>query len=433
MSAEPIVEPKHYTHNALCIGGESTLFGTGISFISASTVIPTLVAQLTSSPVMVGLAVGLPSGAWLLPQLFVAAWVSRFRLKRPVVALACLFSRPFFILAGLAVGFLALSNPGLALAALIICQVIFYMGDAVASVPWFDLFAKTIPPRRRGRVLGVSQIIGGVGGILAGGVVRYILGANGPWHYPWNYASLFFFTGGILLIGTFLLSLVREEPSTLPGDVPPGIGQVLRSIPALVRNDRPFAYMLVTRLVTGFISIATAFYVIYATKTEGLGTGATGLFLSAQVVGTLIAGMIMSTLQDRWGVLVYMRVVIAMAILPPVLAVVTGILSPQLGSNIIYPFLLVFCLLGIYLNSIGWPFFGWMLEHAPEGQRPLYIGVSNTLGTLTMLAPPLGGWLAEKLGYPAVFVTAIIFALAALILSFRLPKPGALRRSPEIS
>ncbi|MCE5259382.1 MAG: MFS transporter, partial [Chloroflexi bacterium] len=374
MSTADSVPPKNYKHNALVIGGESTLFSTGISFISASTVIPTLVAQLTNSPVLVGLAAGLPSGAWLLPQLFVAAWIARFRRKKPVVVGACFASRPFFILIGLAVGFFGNSRPGLALAALIICQVLFYIGDAVASVPWFDLFAKTIPPRRRGRVLGISQITGGIGGILVGIAVRYILGSNGPWPYPWNYASLFFFAGGILLIGAFLLSQVREEPSELPDDTPPSIGQVLASIPDILHNDRPFCLMLVIRLVAGFISIATAFYVIYATKSAGLDSGVTGLFLSAQVVGTLIAGMLMSTLQDRFGVVVYMRVIIAVAALPPILALITGLFSQQLGSAVIYPFLVIFCLLGIYLNSIGWPFFGWILEHAPEHKRPLYIG-----------------------------------------------------------
>lgn len=425
--------PPNYAHNARAIAGDSTLFTIGVNFISGSTVIPTLVSQLTSSPVLIGLMAGLPSGAWLLPQLFVAAWVAHHPRKQPIVAIAAFISRPFFFLMGIAVGMFSITRPRLALAALMLFQVLFYVGDAIASVPWFDLLAKSIPPRRRGRVLGTSQVIGGFGGILVGIAVRYILGSTGPWRYPFNYASLFIAAGIMMMGAAVCLALIREGPTEPLTVTPPRMAQVLASLPGLIRTDRAFGRMLLTRIMAGFISIATAFYVIYATKNLGLGTEVTGLFLSAQVVGALLAGLMMSTLQDRCGVMVYMRVVVACAALPAILTLIIGVLRPQLGSAIIYPYLLVFCLLGIYLNSIGWPFFAWILEHAQESQRPLYIGVSNTLGALTMIAPPLGGWLAGTFGYPFVFIASLSFAIIALGLSFTLPSPGDAHCSEVLS
>lgn len=416
--------PPNYAHNARAIAGDSSLFTIGVNFISGSTVIPTLVSQLSSSPVLIGLMAGLPSGAWLLPQLFIAAWVAHRPRKQPIVAIAAFISRLFFFLMGISVGLFGVTRPGLALAALLLFQVLFYIGDAIASVPWFDLLAKSIPPRRRGRVLGTSQVIGGIGGIFVGVAVRYILSPAGPWRYPFNYASLFIAAGIVMMGATACLSSIREEPAGLSTITPPRMAQVLASLPGLIRTDRAFGRMLLTRLIAGFISIASAFYVIYATKILGLGTAVTGLFLSAQVAGALLAGLMMSTLQDHFGVMVYMRVAVACSTLPPILALIIGLLRPQLGNAIIYPYLFVFCLLGFYFNSIGWPFFAWILEHAQENQRPLYIGVSNTLGALTMIAPPLGGWLAETLGYPAVFVASLAFAIIALCLSFTLPSPG---------
>jgi MFS family permease len=416
--------PLNYAHNARAIAGDSSLFTIGINFVSGSTVIPTLVSQLTNSPVLIGLMAGLPSGAWLLPQIFIAAWVAHRRRKQPIVALAAFISRLSFFIMGIAVGLFSITRPALALAALLLFQVLFYIGDAIASVPWFDLLAKSIPPRRRGRVLGTSQVIGGIGGIFVGIAVRYILGPTSPWHYPLNYTVLFMATGIVMMGATFCLSQIREEPTESPSVAPPKMVQLLHSLPNLIRTDRAFGRMLLTRLIAGFISIASAFYVIYAIKVLGLSTAVTGLFLSAQVAGALLAGLMMSTLQDHYGVLVYMRVAVACATLPPILALVIGLMRPLLGSAIIYPYLLVFCLLGFYFNSIGWPFFAWILEHAQENKRPLYIGVSNTLGALTMIAPPLGGWLAETLGYPSVFITSLLFAILALGLTFTLPHPG---------
>ncbi|MHB1357199.1 MAG: hypothetical protein ACYCZF_14625, partial [Anaerolineae bacterium] len=136
--------PPNYAHNARAIAGDSTLFTIGINFVSGSTVIPTLVSQLTSSPILIGLMAGLPNGAWLLPQLFVAAWVAHRPRKQPIVAIAAFISRLCFFLMGIAVGLFSVTRPALALAALLILQVLFFIGDAIASVPWFDLLAKSI-------------------------------------------------------------------------------------------------------------------------------------------------------------------------------------------------------------------------------------------------------------------------------------------------
>ncbi|NLV74918.1 MAG: MFS transporter [Chloroflexi bacterium] len=423
----------NYKHNAFCISGESTTFNIAIAFISASTVIPTLVTRLTSSPVMVGLVAGLPNGAWLLPQLFVAAWTHRFPLKKPILAWSCLLSRPMFLLIGLAIGFFGATNPGLALASLLVGQILFYFGDAVASIPWFDLLARTIPPRRRGRVMGIAQITGGIGGILVGIAVRYILSDQSPIVYPWDYGVLFLAAGTIMMLGVAMLWMIKEDPPQELEGASPGMAKVLASIPTLIRTDKPFAHLLLTRVMTGFISLATAFYVIHATNELGMPTSTTGLFISAQVVGALVSGLLLSWLQDKRGVLFYMRLVTGVGALPPLLALLIGIFARQLGSLATILYLLIFVILGIYINSIGWPTFGWILEHAQERQRPIYIGVSNTLGALTMLAPPLGGWIASALGYQAVFIASIGFAALTLFLTLKLPEPGThLQSSPGL-
>ena len=96
-------------------------------------------------------------------------------------------------------------------------------------------------------------------------------------------------------------------------------------------------------------------------------------------------------------------------------------LAAALGPMVIYPYLLVFFFMGIYMSNTGWPYFNWILEYAPEGQRPLYIGIINTLAALTMLAPALGGWLITVVSYPALFIAALAFAGLALVLSTTLP------------
>jgi len=76
---------------------------------------------------------------------------------------------------------------------------------------------------------------------------------------------------------------------------------------------------------------------------------------------------------------------------------------------------------GLAWSSMSWPFFNWILEYAPDERRPLYIGLTNTLGALTMIAPAIGGLLVRCISYPSAFIASICFAVLAMVLSFGLP------------
>lgn len=167
--------------------------------------------------------------------------------------------------------------------------------------------------------------------------------------------------------------------------------------------------------------MATAFYVLNATHNAGLSLEAAGLFVSAQVAGSLAGGLLMGTIQDRWGPLTHMRIIIAISALPPAVALLCQPFLSALGPGVLYPYLLLYFALGIYMGSIGWPYFNWILEHAEEARRPLYIGMANTIGAVTMVTPALGGWVARTVSYTAVFALSLAFALAALLLSRSIP------------
>ena len=50
-------------------------------------------------------------------------------------------------------------------------------------------------------------------------------------------------------------------------------------------------------------------------------------------------------------------------------------------------------------------------------QRPIYIGLSNTLvAPAAIAAPLLGGWLADQIGYSSMFLISAIFGLVTLAI-----------------
>ncbi len=415
----------HSQRNAWAFAADSALFTMGMSLISSTTVLPAFVAALTDSEMLVGIASGLSAGAWLLPQLAIASVVAHKSRLKPIVVTTALLSRPVFLLAGLAILFLGASYPTLTLAIVLTTITIFFTADALVSVPWFALLGKLIPPTRRGRVIGVSQIIGGLGGVAAGGAVRYLLSKECAIPFPTNFALLYMGASLLFMFSAIALACINEPNSPVATDDKPSALDVLRELPGLLAQDRPFQNMQMVRILAGFVSLASAFYVLHATRILGLPMSSTGFFVSAQVAGTLAAGLATSVLQDRWGPLVHMRVVIAAACLVPGIGLAIAAAANVLGSAALYPYLALFFFLGMVNGSMSWPYFNWILEYADEARRPIYIGVSNTLGALAMLAYPLGGWIVSSLSYRAAFGTALTFGIVALILSYRVPSVRA--------
>ncbi len=422
----------HYRRNLIALICDSSLFSMAMAFVGTTTVLPAFLATLTDSELMIGIGSGITRGAWLLPQLLVAGVVTRLTYRKPLIVGAAWVSRPLLPLMALIVWRLSADAPGITLALVLTCLFVLFTADAVVSVPWFDHLARTISPRKRGMVVGGGQVIGGLGGIAAGALVRYVLSENSPWGYPENYAIVFGVGGALLMLSAVAISFISNpECRRDPTETPPSLGQTLASLPTLLAEDRPFRRLVAVQLLAGFVGVASAFYVLYGQRVLGFGEGETGLFVSAQVAGSVTAGLLLGYIQNRWGPLIHVRIQIIVAMLPPGLALLAGpaaALSPAAVRGV---FLALYFALGVYFGGLSWPFFNWILEYAQETRRPLYIGLMNTLGAITMLAPVLGGWVVSVLSYPAVFALAIAFALLALGLSVGLPSTRSSGEQPS--
>jgi MFS family permease len=65
-------------------------------------------------------------------------------------------------------------------------------------------------------------------------------------------------------------------------------------------------------------------------------------------------------------------------------------------------------------------FLNWVVGYANPDQRPLYVGLSNTITALvSLIAPVIGGTIAQHLGYRPLFVVSLTMALATLFITIR--------------
>jgi len=77
-------------------------------------------------------------------------------------------------------------------------------------------------------------------------------------------------------------------------------------------------------------------------------------------------------------------------------------------------FFLVFILASIGNVAIWTVALSMTLEYGTDENRPTYVGITNTLtAPANILAPFVGGWLAQGFGYPATFIASALGGLLA--------------------
>lgn len=416
--------PPHYRWNMAALMGDWTSFGLAMAFVSVSTVLPTLVDRLSGSPVAVGMVSTLASGGWLLPQLFAAGRISRLPCKKPAIIIPSLIGRPMFILGALALFWLAESRPALVAAIVLASFGIFNMCDGIASVAWFDLFSKAIPPWRRGRFIGTTQVVSAVLTTGVGGLIGYILGDRSPFAYPVNYAVLFLAAAVFLALSLLFIANIRETPCQVD-DTALTLRDYARELGSIWRGDANFRTISAIRLLLGLTSLSSPFYAVYAINQKGVPTATIGIFLSAQIVGGFLYSILGGYLLERFGGRLTTRVEAFIAVVAPTLAAVAGVFMPGNSSWFIGAYLLLFASLGALNSSFMLGHMNYLLEIAPESKRPIYVGLSNSLTGIIIVFPLLGGALASAVSYEPLFALTALGLLPALGLTARLVEPRA--------
>ena len=400
----------------------SASFNIAFTFISISSVMPALAGQLTDSTPLIGLVGTIFAGGWFLPQLLIARLIRDKPRKKPYVLIG-LTGRVSLLIIAWALWFGLARNPATMLAVYYFSVALFAVSDGFASVPWFDILRRAIPVQRRGRLIGGSQVIGGVAGIGVGALVGVILGSS-RLPFPHNYALLFTLAAICLLPSTIALMLLREPPppkATTQPDETEG-SQWLRD----VIKDPSFRRVTLCRLLVSMVDLSTSFYVGHAAAVLHLPARVIGSFVVAQTVGGIAASALLGLAAERWG----SRVVIQIGSITTVLAPLLALAAHLVRSDILvmaYP--AVYAVLGA-LNSVRMlGFSNYILEIAPEDKCPAYVGLANTIMGAITIVPTLGGWLLQTTSYTVLFVVSAVLVAAGFLVSLTL-QPAHQRHSP---
>lgn len=240
--------------------------------------------------------------------------------------------------------------------------------------------------------------------------------------FPENFSLLFLLSFIFMGISYLALGSVRE-PLQEVHKKPLPFKKFLKKAFHILKTDNNYRIFLAVQILGGAGALVLPFYVLYARDILHIALEMVGIFLMAQMIGSVVSNILWAYLSDFTGNKRVVQISTFLGIVPPLVVLFMPHQFPEL-------FILLFMVIGFFVavRVIGKTNF--LLDIAPPKERPLYIGVNGTLNIPVTLFPLLGGIIVQHTSYTFLFIVASVLILIGILLSFKLEQPDADKLRP---
>ncbi|GAB4454124.1 MAG: MFS transporter [Anaerolineae bacterium] len=429
MASAPVTQapshlrPAFYRRNLFLLVIDFLAFAVGLALMNGQTILADFVGRLSESEVLVGIIGVLFSVGVMVPQLAVAPAVARSTRKRLWVVIPGIPGRSMMFVIAVSIVLLGVENPVPILVIIFLGIGAFAICDGMSAVGWLDILGTVLPNDRRGRVFGIARTASSLIILLiVSDLVGYVLDARTGPAYPYDYALLFILAGVCYQISLIAFVFIKEPPRSQPvTESPTTRRDYMAFLRHTLRHDTRYRDYLAARLLTEVGLIAGPFYIRFATESLGIPSAeAVSRAIQVSTLGSLLAAMALGWLSERRGSRLVILIGVVTVIAQPVAALLAGVGSAWL----IYA---AFAASGVYWATHEAGMLNWIIEYADDSRRAIYFSLTSTFNIVAVASPVLGGIIAERLSYEALFVVALGISLAALVLSLRLIEPRTLQ------
>ena len=288
------------------------------------------------------------------------------------------------------------------------------LGAGFTANPWQSLVAKIIPSTRRGTFFGMqaalTNVFLGAGAIAAGYILERVSD-------PLNFALCFVLALAGMGLSMLMLALTRE-PTDVEKHIPEILPSPWKGALNVLHRDKNFASFVIIRLLSQFTTMGFAFYILYGLERFNMSDLTAGFLTATLSITQMVGNAVMGWLGDHLG---HRSMLIVGS-----LAVTFSSLLAWGAQSIawMYPAFILCGLAGVAYWTIG---IAITVEFGTEETRPTYIGLSNTMvAPFAIIAPLLGGWIAESAGFQTTFMISAVGGIIIAILLWiflRDPRP----------
>ncbi|MGC9469422.1 MAG: MFS transporter [Anaerolineae bacterium] len=430
VEAKPLLSPQEQRRNFRLGVLNGALFRIGDVFIDTEMVLTWFLAQLGASNLLIGLVSPLRFGGSFLLQMLVSGYIERRPYKLPFYRSVSVFRVATLLAFAALVALMPVDSPWL-IVAFVVALALFSVGAGVVSIPFMDMVGKVVAPHRRGAFFGQRMFWGGLLALGGSSAVGFLLAEPEGLRFPRNVAVLFALAAVFYALTAWAWFLVKEPPS-------PVLAEPTRRFTAEVRTQfrRGFAVLRENQVYRRYAAVrlaltaagwAAPFYVVYARQELGISAGVLGLYLGARTAAGIISNLVWARISDGQGNRRLIVVTNLLGLVTPVLVLAMGQLNrvagPEVSTWLSYAFAAVFFTAGAYASGSGIGITNYLLDIAPDAQRPVYLAFTNTLFGLARFTGVASGLLVDWVGFNALLLLSAAFAAFALLLSFTMVEP----------
>lgn len=406
--------------NFWCHSFEGGVYMGGIAFLSAESVMPSMVASLGGPLWLVALIPSLLIIGFVSPVLFTVPLVRRLLRYKPLVMLTGALQRLPYLFAALALFFFADDHPTWALAIVVAAPLMSGLVGGIGINAWFEMVTRMIPERRRAPGWAVRFIIQGLIGIAAGPLIHRILTTQPG---PAGYATLHLIAFGFLALSLLIMVPMKELDPPKPAPPEPGRywKEVLR-VPAQAHRHPVYLRFLFVRFTGVSTMLLAPFMAIHALEISGRSEQDVGYFVTAQMLGGIGGNILAGWLGNRHGgrsaMLLSRCLLIALGI--------TLLFIQSYASFIGAFFLFGFTL---FLDRVGDLTLG--VELCPRENRPGFLALLTFVHAPAFLLAALLATLLRQHFHDFRYLAAAAIALSSLSLAILYGVPEPRKRPAE--
>jgi len=377
--------------------------------ISPALVIPWVFSAIGVPASFSALLIPVKDAGSLMPQLLVSAKIRAFERRKWFWVVPSLIQALIGFMMAWAVSVLEGWVAGAVVVALL---AVYSVMSGVASVAFKDVMAKTIDKGKRGQLLGMRSTLGGLLTLVAGILLFvFVKESEDLVVYIAIIAS-----GGVLwLISVFFFPLIKEFPGETAGGRSP-VNEVRKGW-QLFQTESNLRNFIFTRALLMAVPLSLPIIIVIGQEYAGEQVEGLGLMVIASGIAGIVSSPFWGRFADRSSR--WLMHWIAIIGIINITLVISFVYWPESMQNL-------YCFAPLYLFQVmahGGARLSrktYLVDMAPDVERPLYVSLSNTMiGLFTVLAG-LIGFVLGLLGTLWLLLFFVLCLLSAVLLSRQL-------------
>lgn len=380
--------------------------------ISPGLTLPWILSFLGAPVFLFGMLVPVKNIGSLLPQLFVSGRIRKEEKRKPYWVGAGLMQGVCLLISAILLAFI--ENRVVVSYAIVVLLLIFSIASGVGSVSFKDVTGKTVPKGNRGQMLSYRSTFGGALALIAGGALVFFLKGEDS---KWLYVGLFAAASLLWISASLIFSTIKEQAGATEGGRTPL--QEVKAGASLLKKDASYRNFIITRALLMTIPLLDPFFILVAKDVSQNSWNYLGFIIVIGSLAQIVSSPIWGRFADKSS-LKLMRISAALSIL----SILYALLFVYFDYSFLnfYYFMPVLFINGVAYSGARLSRKTYIIDYAPDEERPTYVSVANTLiGVFTIIAA-LFGLVAEYFGLAYQFWFFLLLLVACIILSFTLKK-----------